>query len=90
MSWSQDCAGGPQIGRVEVSADEPPARTRRLLSVRSLQSGERVFLVRSLETGAKAVMVTKPYRLTSRERWSWVLNRPVKTNSRRKRNPPQL
>jgi hypothetical protein len=81
-----------QRATLKEAAAENPGRKEapRRLSVRSLQSGERVFLVRSLETGAQAVMVTKPYRLTSRERWSWVLNRPVKTNSRRKRNPPRL
>jgi hypothetical protein len=62
----------------------------RRLSLRSLQPGEKVYLLKSLETGKEAVMVTRPYRLTSRERWSWVLGRVVETRSRRKRNPPQL
>jgi hypothetical protein len=58
--------------------------------VRSLQPGEKVYLLRSLETGQQSVLVTKPYRLTSRERWSWVLRRPVQTKARRKRKPPEL
>lgn len=44
----------------------------------TLQPGEKAFLLRSLETDTEAVMVTQPYRLTNRERWSWALGKVVR------------
>jgi hypothetical protein len=83
----------PSLPLKRLAASQVPENEqgkRRALSLRSLQPGEKVYLLKSLETGKSAVMVTRPYRLTSRERWSWVLRRPVKTSSRRKRKEPQL
>ena len=42
---------------------------------------ERVYLVRSLETGEEAVMFAAPIRLTNHERWSWRKQRVVNVHT---------
>ena len=51
---------------------------------------ERIFLVRSLETGERAILVTAPIKLSLRDRWSWALGCVVRQKHPRRRStvPP--
>jgi hypothetical protein len=42
------------------------------------------LLVRDLDTGESAVVLTRPYRLGPRERWSWELHAVVAEEHRRR------
>ena len=58
--------------------------------VAPLQESERVFLLRSLETGQRAILVTRPITLSLRDRWSWALRCVVRQKHPRRRStvPP--
>lgn len=47
------------------------------MDVVPLNPAERVYELRSLETGARVVMVAQPLKLSSRERWSFELGKVV-------------
>ncbi len=46
--------------------------------------GTHAFYARSLETGESAIIVTTPYKLSSRERWSWKLGAVVRLKNRKR------
>ena len=46
--------------------------------------GTHAFYAKSLESGQSAIIVTTPYKLSSRERWSWKLGAVVRLKNRKR------
>lgn len=66
--------------RVDPTSQKRPGQTLEV--IHAVSRGTQAYAVHVLETGAKAIVITTPYRLSRHERYSFKVGRVVQLRHR--------